>query len=90
MYKIVIYALGKLFEQNKKYIQWDEVVALSDEKVCNVKNEKQLLVIAPEKLKYIEFDYIAIFSNKYFENIKRKLICEFFIDEKNSVLGSNC
>lgn len=85
MYKIVIYALGKLFEQNKKYIQWDEVVALSDEKVCNVKNEKQLLVIAPEKLKYIEFDYIAIFSNKYFENIKRKLICEFFIDEKKIV-----
>lgn len=81
--KFVIYGLGnfgekllKCWEQKKSnsWINW-ELIALSDKKKKLVTiNSNSLLVIKPEVLTKIEFDYVLVSSKIYYEEIKRELI----------------
>ena len=83
--KVIVYAKGEVFEQNWNKVDKQMVIAIADKNT----NEEELIdgtpVIKPEQLKNYEFDYIAIFSNKLFESIKRELIGEYFIPEEKII-----
>jgi len=79
MRKLVIYAIGQLFERYKEQIDWDTVVAIVDKKLSDVKEINHVPVLTPQALVELEYDSIAIFSNKYFESIKRELIGEYSV-----------
>lgn len=83
--KMIIYAMGQVFYQFQNVIDWDNVVAVADEKEVSIKEQNGVPVIHPGELKNFDYDYISIFSNKYFESIKRELIGTYFIPAKKLV-----
>lgn len=81
--RVIVYAMGQVFQQYKDSIDWNHVIAIADEKESNTRKRNGVPVIHPNQLEEYEFDGIAIFSNKYFESIKRTLVGTYLIpDEK--------
>lgn len=73
--KIVIYGTGKIFEQYRQFIRWEYVVAIVDQKAENgLYGDTEIPVYNVTRLGELVFDYIAVFSNVYFDEIKTKLI----------------
>lgn len=71
--KLVIYALGRVFEENRKSIVWENVVALCDREITEVEG-CDVPVVKPRELPGLEYDLLVIYSPQYFEMIKRELI----------------
>lgn len=80
--KIIIYALGQIFERYKEKINWKDITALCDKSTeagRNFHEYRDLPVISPSKLDDFEYDFVAVFSNTFFEEIKRELVGEYFV-----------
>lgn len=75
--KIIVYALGKLFEANKHNIEWKNVVAVADKNVTAISNEIKVPCIKPCEIANYEYDYIAIFSSVSFDMIAKELWGEY-------------
>ena len=77
--RLILYALGRNFEHCRDRIHWEEVVAVSD---CNKNFEQQawpVPFVMPEKILNIDYDYVVIFSDRYFDEIRRQLAWEYMI-----------
>lgn len=85
MKNIVIYGLGRVFQFNKYMINWNSVIAVVDKNVKFIEGVDNIKVITPDKMVDLEYDFIVIFSNKFYEDIKRTLIFEYFIDESKII-----
>ena len=83
--RLIIYGLGKIFEKNKKEIDWDQVVALTDKQIKEQRNYNTIPIICVEQIQNMEFDYIVIFTNQYFESIKVELNGKYFVPEEKIV-----
>lgn len=79
--KIIIYALGKIFEEYKERVDWNQVVALADKNNGLFHNMGELPVISPGEINNLEYDFIAVFSSVYFEEIRMELIGEYFVPQ---------
>ena len=81
MMKIAIWGTGEIFKKNFIKVCKDEVICLVDR---NPKDEEYfgIKVINPEELYQYSYDFIVIFSTKYFEEIAYKLIMEMGIECK--------
>lgn len=77
--RIIIYALGKKFEQYKDKLNWEDIIALADKNIKSPNKINEIPVIMPSAIRYLEYDYIAVFSDYLFEEIKRELVGEYFI-----------
>uniref|UniRef100_UPI0040564512 DUF4422 domain-containing protein n=1 Tax=Acetatifactor sp. TaxID=1872090 RepID=UPI0040564512 len=82
MAKIVIYALGELFHLHKEQIPLEQVVAFCDKMALSEELYEGISVIQPYQLEKLEFDYIIVFSNKFFSQIRNELVGEYFIREE--------
>ncbi len=94
--EVLIYGIGKVFERYKHHIEWDSVIGIidSNELKWGIEIENRV-VQSPSTALSFEYDYIVIFSDDYFKDIKDKLrgefgVCEskivsytFFIDDYN-------
>ena len=69
--KIIIYGKGRLFQRYKEKLDWNEIVAIADKGA--VKNEviQNKPIILPQDIQRLQYDYIVIFSNKLFYDIRR-------------------
>lgn len=85
MSRVILYALGQVFEQNKEKIQWENVVAVADKNAKASMEINGFPVITPAKICEIEYDFIIVFSNKLFEQIKCELIGEYFVPPEKIV-----
>lgn len=67
--KIIVYGLGKAYENQKLFIEKEfEIIGYSD------KNKKNIFhYISPEDIKTKEYDYIYVTSNKFLDEIKSYL-----------------
>lgn len=83
--KAVIYAMGQVFTHYQEKIDWSRVVAIADKDPRGVKEVGEVPVIATQELVFWEYDYIAIFSDKFFEEIKSELVGEYFISPNQIV-----
>lgn len=85
--KIIIYALGKLYEQQKDKIDWSQIVALADKasKVIKKKYDMKIPIIPPDLICSLEYDFVAIFSNKFYEEIRMELIGEYFVPKEKII-----
>jgi hypothetical protein len=79
--KVVIYAMGRIFERYKEKIDWSQVVALSDKNRRYDKTIHGCPVVSPEALCKLEYDFLAVFSNTLFEEIKMELSGEYFVPQ---------
>lgn len=84
--KVVVYSVGKMLEQHGHLLNWDNVVAVMD-----VDESKQgsyiegKEIVKPGRLSSDTYDYVLIFSDKYFEGIKDMLIGYYFFPEDKIV-----
>lgn len=79
--KFIIYGAGKILKKNEKYVPWEDVVAVVDK--SEVLYGKQICgknILNPQIIETLEYDYIAIFTDDYFSEIKELLIGEFYIN----------
>ena len=84
MRHIIIYAMGKVFEKYCFKINWKEIVAVADKKDGISSDGCDVPVIKPEQIMDFSFDYIAVFSNNLFEEIKTELIGYYFVPENKT------
>ena len=90
--KIVIYAMGQIFERYKKRINWDDIIALCDKNATDSSffyNEYKIPVIPVKSLCDLEYDFIAVFSNPYFEEIKMDLVGQYFVPKYKVISWRN-
>lgn len=89
--RVIIYGLGKAFENQKFFILNEfEVVGYSDKEIVDMP-----MYILPKDMKRVSFDFIYITSTKYFEEIKESIKEQFenlIYDNKiismNDILGN--
>ena len=84
--KIIIYGAGQVFEQYKEDLNWNNIVAIVD--MDSNKQEKKIHGIkieTPEIIGELQYDYVAVFTDRYFESAKVNLIGNFFVPESKIV-----
>ncbi|MCM1174201.1 MAG: DUF4422 domain-containing protein [Blautia sp.] len=84
--KVVLYGIGRIFERYQTYLNWNNIVAIVDmdaDKQGSCINQKK--IEPPEKITSLEYDYIVIFTNLYFENAKINLVGNYFVEEQKIV-----
>lgn len=79
--KIIIYALGRVFEQHKEKVDWNQVVALADKNRKSFPSPCFVPVITPDRIHDLEYDFVAVFSNEFFEEIKMELVGQYFVPQ---------
>lgn len=83
---IIVYGTGQIFRQYEQVIVWDNVVSIVDK---NARQEKMMIhgkrVCYPGQIVALEYDYIVVFSDRYFEEVKTDLSGNFFVDEQKIV-----
>lgn len=81
--KLIIYAIGQIFLRCKNKINWEDVVALVDKKSSEgdsiVVSNREYPIIDPITIPELQYDYIVVFSNLYFEEIRMELSGKYFI-----------
>lgn len=83
--KIIIYAMGKIFQKIKSKINWNDVIAIVDSKANDGDMFNSIPIFRPDKIIDLEFDFIVICSSDYFRSIRRNLISDFFVPEDKIV-----
>ncbi len=80
MKRIIIYGVGNVFREHEREIPWDHVAAISDKKAgARLESGRGVPFVPPDQIPGIEYDYIVVFSNLYFEEIQQELIGSYFI-----------
>ena len=77
--KIILYTLGKLYHRYKDNVCWEDVIAVSDSNPLALKNEYPVPAVALEDVIGMNYDYIAVFSDRFFDEIRFDLIGKYFI-----------
>lgn len=77
--RIIIYAMGQVFERCRENIKWDCIAAIADKKPQYTGMIHGVPIISPVDICNFQYDFIAIFSNKMFEEIKMELAGEYAI-----------
>ena len=77
--RVVVYSKGKLFQHYKKLIDWSQVVVIADKNADDSEMIEGKKVLHPCELQRLQYDYIAIFSDNYFYDVRKELIGEYFI-----------
>ena len=73
--KLIIYGMGKLFRKYKQHILWDNVIACTDKTISTPElYDNNIPVIPLQEISKKYFDYIVIFVDEYFENIRVNLM----------------
>lgn len=72
--KIIVYCIGAIFEKYKDKLLWNQIVAIIDKRAENNELIMDKPVYRPSKIKYLQYDYIVVFSTKYFIEILKELV----------------
>lgn len=79
--QIIIWGAGQKLQKNIDKIPFDEVLCLIDKdkkKQGNTIYGKP--IIPPEKLPFLTYDYVVIFSELYFEEITKELLFQYGVE----------
>lgn len=83
MRHIIIYGMGRLFQNYQEKLNWQKIAAVADKKVENASEYCGVPLIPPEQIEKQTYDYVVIFSVKFYDEIKSQLIGDYFVpDEK--------
>lgn len=92
MKKIIIYGYGKAYQSMKDYLDRCEIVAYADKKAkeFKMKADADLLsgyvpFILPDEISSFQYDYVAISSPGYYEQIKQQLVAENGVKEEQII-----
>ncbi len=84
--KIIVYGLGKMYRQTKRYIENKfEIIGY-----CDARNVAEMPgggYIVPEDIEKYHYDYIYVTSTKYFAEIKGKLLSLLGSDAEDKIIS---
>jgi len=83
--RIIIYGMGQIFHRYQNKIDWNEIIAIVDKKLESNSEFRGAQLILPKQINQYIYDYIAIFSSKFFEEIKCELKGNYFIQEEKII-----
>lgn len=84
--KVILYGIGRIFKRYQENLNWDNIIAIVDTDVNKQGNYVMHKKIeSPDKLSSLSYDYIAIFTDLYFESAKTNLIGNYFVEEHKIV-----
>lgn len=83
--KLIIYALGKFFRHNQDKIDWSKVVAVSDRDEHYEGESFPKPFIGIDSINTVDFDYIVVFSDKFFDSIRMYLVWEKSINSDSVI-----
>ena len=84
--KLIIYGMGKLFRKYKQHILWDNVIACTDKTISTPElYDNNIPVIPLQEISKKYFDYIVIFVDEYFDNIRVNLMGYYDIPEDKMI-----
>ncbi len=83
--KLIVYGLGQLFERYKNMIPMKSVEAFVDKNAEDGGELFGIPIIKPNNIKGYQFDYIVVFSDKFFKQIVRELHHEYYIPKEKIV-----
>lgn len=73
--KIVLFGIGKIYEEIKSQIDFHSVVGIVDNEYTKLYQEiNGISVVQPERINEYEYDYVVICNNGYFEAMRGQLI----------------
>lgn len=78
--RIILYGKGIMFQKYKNLLDWNQIIAIADKKAEKNEMIHNKPVILPDEIDRYQYDYIVIFSDKYFLNIRRELIGQNFVE----------
>lgn len=79
--RIIVYAIGKLFEQHIDKIVWEHVVAIVDKEKFGAGELHGHQILCPQAVCDLDYDYIAVFSDRFYEEIRQELVGEYFVSQ---------
>lgn len=85
MKRIIIYGMGQIFHKYENKINWNEIIAIIDKKFERNSEFRGVPLILPKHINQYIYDYIVIFSSKFFEEIKCELKGNYFIQEEKII-----
>ena len=91
MKRIIIYGYGKAYQRVKEQLDGCEIVAFADQRSDELslqwknKSEGNSLFIHPSNIITYEYDYVAISSPGYYEQIKQQLVAENGVKENKII-----
>ena len=78
--RVILYGFGKVWKKEYGHLDDYEIVAVADQRACDIAKEKSnecnFPMILPEEISEYKYDFIAISSPTHYESIKQQLICE--------------
>ena len=80
--KLLIYGLGSLFQKHRDEIPMKEVEAFVDKSVLPNKLLCGIPVIQPNKIEDCKYDYIVVFSDKFYNSIREELETLYFVSSE--------
>lgn len=84
--KVLIYGIGKIFIKYSHFIEWSSVIGIFDSNEQKWGHEIEGFIIqSPYCILDFKYDYIVIFSDDYFKEIKEKLRAELGVNESKIV-----
>lgn len=83
--KIIIYGKGQVFQKNIDRIPWRQVVAIVDKSAEKGEIYRNIPVLTPCTVRALEYDYILVLSNIYFNQIRRELVYSYYVDAEKIV-----
>lgn len=83
--QIIVYGNGRIFHRIKDQLRGCHILAVADQKAesgsANAGDQNKYPLIMPERIREYDYDYVAISTPQYFEEIKYRLISEFQVPE---------
>lgn len=83
--RIIIYGKGSVLQKNASLINWKSIIAVVDMKAVPGEQFFGVPVIPPTEIVNLEFDYVAIGSEKFYEQIKGRLLGEFLVPKEKII-----
>ena len=83
--KILLYGKGNIFKRLQEHIPFHEVTAIVDKRAEKKEMFCGVPVILPAEIVNFSFEYIAVLSDVYFEEIYANLICIYGIPEEKII-----
>lgn len=80
MKRLLLWGIGAIYNQMKNIISWYElkgqiqVVAVTAKELPVYERLDDYPIVSPDKVMDLEFDYIVIMSNKYYDSIKTEVM----------------
>ena len=84
--RIIVWGIGTIFKRYRHKVPEKDIVCFVDNNIEKVSTIYKKDIIPPKQLNDYQYDYIVVFSSKYYDEISYQLVMEMGIDCKKILI----